>query len=662
MDYLTVKEVAELKGCSTQYIQKLCKTGKLQAERHIHLQNKDMCYMIPISALNETLQAKYYKQKRTETGVLPELKMDKTSPKYNLKAVRTPFEEFSAKERETIAFWIELLEEWQSERSKRQNKVEFDKLFVAHQKYIHPNLEISTSILYRKYNAYKNDCLDGLVDGRGKYKHEEKLEFDSVIWQCFAQLYFDDNEPRLSACYRSMVDYIEENYPELVVNIPCEMTFRRKVDKLPVAVVEGIHKGDKYLRDHFTPHAWRLLDKIHANTVWVMDNYTFDIQIKNEEGTTSTKRMHLTGVIDAKSGVLVGWNITDTVDSQSTLIALRNAILVYGIPEYLYFDNGREFATLDIEGVKRNRKISKDKEENLPPTILYRLGINVIVANPRNARAKVIERAHVTFKNQFCRGFIGWCGGNILEKPESLKRHIKNGILETEHELRERFREYINYCYNVQNYGGSEVKYKGMSRIDVWNKSIQDVELRVTTSDSLSLLLMRTEVAQKVRREGVRIKFQGEDIWYYDEYITWQHIGEKVFVRFDPSNLAEVRLYDLNDKYLFSWKCADALMLEYIKEGSKQIGESRRLEKSVTYQIKDRARELKGKKFYITRKDTLNATISKGKQKFIVHLPQNTTMVTIDEPLPMASGGEDINIVSFDINRITSFKKQQKGD
>lgn len=34
MDYLTVKEVAELKGCSDRYVKTLCKTGKLQAEQH----------------------------------------------------------------------------------------------------------------------------------------------------------------------------------------------------------------------------------------------------------------------------------------------------------------------------------------------------------------------------------------------------------------------------------------------------------------------------------------------------------------------------------------------------------------------------------------------------------------------------------------------------
>lgn len=76
MDYLTVKEYAELKGCKTQYIQKLCKEGKVQAEQHLHPQNKKMCYMIPVSALPEDIQAKYYSKVRTEMN-MPVLKDDK---------------------------------------------------------------------------------------------------------------------------------------------------------------------------------------------------------------------------------------------------------------------------------------------------------------------------------------------------------------------------------------------------------------------------------------------------------------------------------------------------------------------------------------------------------------------------------------------------------
>ncbi len=68
MDYLTVKQVAELKKCSERYVQKLVKNGELQAEEKLHPQNNQACYMIPVSALSENLQAKYYQQKRTEVS------------------------------------------------------------------------------------------------------------------------------------------------------------------------------------------------------------------------------------------------------------------------------------------------------------------------------------------------------------------------------------------------------------------------------------------------------------------------------------------------------------------------------------------------------------------------------------------------------------------
>lgn len=82
MDYLTVKEVAELKGCKEQYVQKLCKDDKIQTKQELNCKGR-MKYLIPVSALPEDLQEKYYKQKRTETGVLPE----KTEPENTLQTV-----------------------------------------------------------------------------------------------------------------------------------------------------------------------------------------------------------------------------------------------------------------------------------------------------------------------------------------------------------------------------------------------------------------------------------------------------------------------------------------------------------------------------------------------------------------------------------------------
>ena len=39
MEYLTVKEVAELKGCSERYVKKTIQEGKLEAEQTVNEKN-----------------------------------------------------------------------------------------------------------------------------------------------------------------------------------------------------------------------------------------------------------------------------------------------------------------------------------------------------------------------------------------------------------------------------------------------------------------------------------------------------------------------------------------------------------------------------------------------------------------------------------------------
>jgi len=73
MDYLTVKELAELKGCSEQYAKRIVKDGKINAEMQINPETKKMRYMIPISTLPEDLKVKYYNNLKKEAGTAPEL-------------------------------------------------------------------------------------------------------------------------------------------------------------------------------------------------------------------------------------------------------------------------------------------------------------------------------------------------------------------------------------------------------------------------------------------------------------------------------------------------------------------------------------------------------------------------------------------------------------
>ena len=195
MDYLTVKEAAELKGCSERYIKKLCKDGNIQAEVKPHPQNKQPCYMIPVSALPENLQLKWYKQKRTETGLLPEQHDKKAKKQKKASVTQRTFEELSADEREEVIIWSDIVREWQSMRNAYQgSKIEFDKLYIGKCQLEHPSINVSTAILYRKWNAYRNNNIEGMIDKRGAW-NKGCGRIPAPVWDAFLWYWLDENRP-----------------------------------------------------------------------------------------------------------------------------------------------------------------------------------------------------------------------------------------------------------------------------------------------------------------------------------------------------------------------------------------------------------------------------------------------------------------------------------
>jgi hypothetical protein len=310
MDYLTVEQLAKLKGCSTQYVQKLCKTGKIETTQTANSKGK-MKYLIPVSALSNELQAKYYGNLKKECGItlqLQDVKKKKTAPKRRSKAVQKPFEEFSESERNQIVFWSNLLDEWQTLRAEQVSKTEFDKLFIAKTKFENPNLEISTGILYRKYSAYKDNDLGGLVENRGGH-NKGKSSIPNEVWEAFLWYYLDENRLTVSRCYTLTQSWCQEFYPELFEAIPTERTFRRHVEN-DVEEAVKIYKrdGEKAMKDRCLPYVQRMYDGLHANDVWIADNHTLDIISLNNE-TQTPHRLYVTTFQDAKSGVITEFEL-----------------------------------------------------------------------------------------------------------------------------------------------------------------------------------------------------------------------------------------------------------------------------------------------------------------------------------------------------------------
>ena len=69
---LTAKQLAEVKGCSFQYIQKKIKEGKLQAVETVNSRNRKV-YQIPLESLDEELQQRWYQMQKEQIaeGAVP---------------------------------------------------------------------------------------------------------------------------------------------------------------------------------------------------------------------------------------------------------------------------------------------------------------------------------------------------------------------------------------------------------------------------------------------------------------------------------------------------------------------------------------------------------------------------------------------------------------
>ena len=414
---LSSQEVAALTGKTERTVRRWAEIGKIPAERVLNKFNSPE-YLFSLDALEPHLQKKYFDGLKLTPS--PEVAQTLTKE-------AKPLDTYSIEEQEEIAFWLRLVKQWQGYRNKPgANKTEVDANFVQWCKLEYPERAISVDTLYRRWNAVRDNDLDGLIDKRGKWK-KGKSSIPDPMWQAFLYFYLDERQHPLKKCYEYTKLEMQTSFPELVGDMPSYTTFYRRAQAdIPEPLKVLGREGEKAFRDRCAPYIRRVYDDMRSNEWWIADNHTFDIITEGENG--QRHRLYLTAFFDARSGIFTGCYVTNAPSSQSTLIALRRGILKYGIPVNIYVDNGREFLTYDVGGLGHRKKKPKDGQERFePPPVFERLGIHMTNAIVRNAKAKIIERRFRDVKDHLSRLFDTFTGGNVLEKPESLKFILKDG-------------------------------------------------------------------------------------------------------------------------------------------------------------------------------------------------------------------------------------------
>lgn len=635
--FVTAKEVAMLMGKSDRYIREMAKQGAFEGCEVRPTKNKVPQYFIPLSSLEDKYRLKYIKNCGAEIA----------SPAPSADMPSKPLDSFSQSEREEMSFWIEIIERWQSYRNAPTvtKKTEIDERFVSAIKLDYPDMDISVKTLYRKWKAYKENRWEDLVDERGKHrKGQSKLTKEMMD----AGLYFflDQAEHPVSRCYQYMKDTIKEVYPEQYELIPSEATFRRH---LASDIDEGLkimgRKGEKAYRDLYGLYIRREYDQMESNEYWIGDTHTFDVQSRGKDG--GIHRLYLSAWMDARSAVMVGWHISTSPSSQTSILALRDGMIRRrAIPQNIYVDNGREFLTFDFGGAGHRAKKPKNNPDRYdPPTILKRLGIEMTNAIVKNARAKTIERRFLDFKNQVSRLFATFTGGNVVERPEILKAHIKNGNVVIDEQLIEEVNTIIEYYFNYEEYGGAVSADRGKRKIDVYNEHC--IKVRRASEDELNLMLMRSTRAQKVGRRGIYINVGGERFDYVSTELKEALFGKQVYCRYDPYNLSKVRVYDLEDRFIMEVPCTDNTVLNY-GAGKEDIKVAQQLIRAAERRDKDKLLEIRALGHKTARELVLARAMENKNNPAPPADPQIYDLHrAVEEPLyKQAVGGIDLNVMN----------------
>lgn len=222
--------------------------------------------------------------------------------------------------------------------------------------------------------------------------------------------------------------------------------------------------------------------RLHRNDLWQGD-IKYGPTLKVNDLSTPT---YLSCLIDDATRMIIHGEFYSNMNEAIVEDTLRQAVVKYGVPKRIYFDNGSQYRTQWM-----HRACSL-------------LGIKLIYAKPRNPQGKGKQERF----NETVDQFIAECS---LEKISSLK------------ELNDKFRAWLDQCYTKAVHSGigttPETAYKADS-----------MPLRFVEQTLLARAFLHCE-KRKVDKSGC-ISFSGKK---YD--LGMKFIGQTVDVVFDPANI-----------------------------------------------------------------------------------------------------------------------------
>ena len=517
--WLSLEEVCELTDNKRETVRRKCKSGEYKTKSDVAGRKK--IYHILLSSL----PIKYVEKYNSYLVPTPVTVKEESLEKYNnapswMKAKAEKYLElFRLTKNMTYQEKIDFLADWSQKYPDKHT------------------CYTSLSIALKKYNQ---GGITALLSNYGSHRKGLSVVNDECF-EYFKSIYLREGAPSVETAWSITFGFAKQQGFDCVSNFPTSKTFIRRLRaEVPEQAIFMARHGDASWNKKYANYVPRDYSELNAGVCWVSDHAQIDIAV-SFNGTVCFP--WVTVFRDAKTSKWLGWFLhADSPNSDHIFQAFYYGVLNFGIPEDVYLDNGKDYRCKDFAGGRT--RIIKVKHKNNGGSLIQNLGINIHFALPYNAQTKPVERDFLKIKEFLSKGFVGYRGGKITERPEKLKSEIKNEQIMQFDDFKKLFDRFIEEYLNKRPSKGKVLQ--GRCPDELWAEEF--TKKKVISKDSLKLFCMRTTNNVTIKRNGI---FDSQlQISYWAEWMITEK-GRKVYIRRDINAYQEAWVFDAQtDEYL----------------------------------------------------------------------------------------------------------------
>jgi transposase InsO family protein len=506
-EMLTVAEAASRLGYSIRRVQQLIVEGKLLGAVKV-----EGDWQIPLESHPQLISP------AASTEASDELK-DIAAPKRE-EAIRRlgilqQFEKFTA-----------------AYKTEGKTKEEAVEAFVRQQ-------NIPRTTLYRWQRTYRETGILGLVDNRGRPNINELISPEA--FEYFKSLYLTKQRRSVKGCWQDICFLNrDQNKGWKIPTLPSMYRFVQTA--IPKFVEVLLREGMSAYEAQCASYIVTDPDSIAPGQIYVGDHAELNCWVRHRNQWV---RPWVTAWMDMRSRALVGWHISTGPNQTTILLAAKNAIDKFGLPDSVKIDNGKDYDSQMWNGVtKKQRRVLRLGKGYLEEQWLAGLwgfmNVAVSFAIPYHPQSKgVLERWFDTVDEQFTKTIPTYAGKRAEYKPDDLVERLKDPtVIATAYSLSDFEQLFARY---VEAYNHSAHTGWGMENQTPMQVFATRTSRRVLQEGVTDLLMRVWSPELTVSKNGVNFK----GLWFgqYDTELL-ACFDRKVRVAYDPADLQQVYVYD----------------------------------------------------------------------------------------------------------------------